>query len=386
MTVIAVANQKGGCGKTTTAINLAACLGQKGQHVLLIDMDPQGHASLGLGMRCEDIPGLYEVFAGEATLDEVVLPEVVPGVDVVPATISLAAAEHLLEDSAQRERQLSRHLDPLRHRYHYMVIDCPPALGFLSVNALRAADQVLIPIEMSLFALDGIDRLCETVALLREKYQVDLPIRVVPTLVDNRTRLTRQFLRQIWERFADEVSPVMVHYTVRLKEAVVAGKPIISFDPSSPAATQYMRLADEVIDGLGERRRAVDAPGDPPPVSRPAGVFIDASFRPEAPAGTGPAGEDRRQRVILRLPGFAGQHVQVAGDFNDWIPDRGVETRVHDGMLEKILIVAPGLYQYRLVVDGKWIDDPVNPARIPNHVGGHNSLLRVHARREPATA
>lgn len=385
MTVIAVANQKGGCGKTTTAINLAACLGQKGQRVLLIDMDPQGHASLGLGMRCEDIPGLYEVFAGESTLDDVVLPEVVPGVDVVPATISLAASEHLLEDENQRDRQLSRHLEAVRHRYHYMVIDCPPALGFLSVNALRAADQVLIPIEMSLFALDGIDRLCETVALLREKYHVDLPIRVVPTLVDNRTRLTRQFLRQIWERFADEVSPVMVHYTVRLKEAVVAGKPIIEFDPSSPAATQYMRLADEVIDGLGERRRAIDAPTDPSRRVEPAGVFIDASYRPESAVATA-IGDDRRQRVILRLPGYARHQVLVAGDFNDWVPDQDVETRVHGDLLEKILVVAPGLYQYRLIVDGKWMDDPVNPARIPNHVGGHNSLLRVHERREPATA
>lgn len=370
MRIIAVANQKGGCGKTTTAINLAACLGVKGARVLLIDMDPQGHSSLGLGVSSDDIPGLYEVFSLEKTLAEVILPDVCNGVDLIPATISLAAVEQQRLEIPQREQQLAIHLRQYGERHDYVIIDCPPALGVLSFNALRAANEVIIPIEMSLFAMNGIERLHDTINLLQKKYDIEIPIRVLPTLVDKRTKLCRRFLRQIWEKFAEEVYPLMVQQTVRLKEAACAGKPIIEFDPLCLAADAYMRLADEVL--LNDE----SAKADIYPASTDTAAAQEPRQNPVIPtpelSSPGP-----EQQVILRLQGYAGKNVKVAGDFNDWQPDYNVETRTIDDTLEKVITASPGFYQYRLIVDGSWQEDPYNPIKVPNQVGGHNSLLRI---------
>ena len=252
MKIIAIANRKGGCGKTTTAINLAACLGKREQRVLLLDLDPQGHSSLGLGVFNEHARDLYDVFTGEVKLEEIILPGVFTGVDMVPATMTLAAAEHLPVRSDERDRQLEIHLAPIRHRYDYIVIDCPPSMGLLCFNALVVADLVLIPIEMSLFGLHGIDQMYQTIGQLRERYGRDIPIRVLPTLVDSRTRLCRKFLHEVGERFADDVLSVMVQFTVRLKEAVREGMPIIAYDPTSTVAVQYGRLADALMSTLSE--------------------------------------------------------------------------------------------------------------------------------------
>lgn len=246
MKTIAITNQKGGCGKTTTAINLAACLGRKDKRVLLIDMDTQGHASLGLGMHCEGHAGLYDAFANQARLSDVIIPEVVTGVDIVPATTSLGAAEHILSGWLQ-EHELSIQLEELEGIYDYVILDCPPTLGLLFVNALLAADEVIVPIEMSIFAINGIERLRNTIRHLEEAHEVSIPILVLPTMVDTRTRLARSYLRKIWEEFPDEVLPLVVHHTVRLKEAAAEGKPIIEYDIRSPAAADYQRLAYELI-------------------------------------------------------------------------------------------------------------------------------------------
>lgn len=374
MKVIAVANRKGGCGKTTTAINLAACLAKKKFRVLLLDLDPQGHASLGLNAYHEDARDLSHVITRQAKLEEIIITDVFPGLDVAPATLALGSVEQLPQEHGQRDRLLEEPLASIRDRYDYVVVDCPPSLGLLSLNALAAADLVLIPIEMSRFGVAGVERMYETIALLREREEREIPIRVLPTLVDSRTRLCRHFLREVWERFADDVSPGAVLYTVRLRESVHNGVPIVAYDPTSPAAAQYDALAEELTAVLrGERKF-----GDPTAQISAIGRALEEARKRNAP--------DLRQKVVLRFYGYPDQDVQLAGDFNNWEPDHNITTRRVGDSVEKVLKLQPGVYQYRLIVDGRWQDDTANPDRMQNLMGGYNSILRVEEQREAVGA
>ena len=406
MNIIAIANQKGGCGKTTTSINLAASLGEKGYKTLLIDADPQGHTSLGIGQRRQEEPGLYEVFALDFPMSGTIIPDVCEGVDLVPATISLAAVEHVLADMPHRERQLHDHLESLGTSYDYVVIDCPPALGLLSINAIRAATRVLVPIDMSLFAIDGIERLSETVEMVVQKYGLDIEVNILPTMVDKRTKLCRKFLLGIWERYQDNVLPVMINYTVRLKESVCEGKSIIQYESGSNAANDYRELANEILrrsaneqtmanDELSWLMTRIDEAKAIPELSA-EGITTDeevlsteicdeiinelnddvdneATDSVLTVAGT----TDDLQRIELIYPDYNGRDLKIAGEFNDWVPDQGVETILEETETRKIFFVEPGEYQYRLVIDGKWRNDPTNPEQVLNSLGVHNSMLKV---------
>ena len=369
MNIIAIANQKGGCGKTTTAINLASELGKRAKRVLLIDMDPQGHASLGLGVCDRDLPGLYAVFADEASLYDVIVSDVVPGVDLVPANITLAAVESLLSGQPGRERQLHEQLEQLGELYDCVLIDCPPSLGLLSINALRAAKQVLTPIEASRFALDGVQQLQDIVNLLVEKYQLELPIKAVPTMFDNHTRFAQTIRQHIRDQLPVSLSAVRIRHTVRVREAAYFGKALTDYAPHCTAAADYQQLADEILTA-GEQVAVTQIEDE----LETTNVTL---YGEEEMSDTKQTVQ--RQMVVLTFDDIDCRRLQVAGDFNNWVPDRDIETRNLNGHWQKVITAPPGVYEYRIIVDGKWQQDPTNPAEVPNEMGSVNSLLQIPA-------
>lgn len=247
MNIIAVINQKGGCGKTTVSVNLAALLADQGHRVLVIDADPQAHSSLGLGFLHTDSAGVFEALTGTVPARECIIENQLPNLDLLPGSISMAALEHSLSQVSERHRQMSYLIDSLDDIYDYVIIDCPPALGLISINAMGAATSVLVPVDISIFALDGIYRLEDTLALVNEKKGWTSRYHILPTMVDERTRMTREFLSQLQDLYGDYLLESRIRHTVRLKESLMRSQPILQFDSRSPVVDDFRALALELI-------------------------------------------------------------------------------------------------------------------------------------------
>jgi chromosome partitioning protein len=294
MRVIASANQKGGCGKTTTAINLSSSLSLKGQRVLLIDFDPQAHATMGLNVKPGDLEkSIYDVVTpnkNEPLGIEDILWSIRENFDLAPSSIILSAFEQELSGLEGREDRLLQAIQPLEEKYDYIVIDCPPSIGHLSFNALRASEEVIIPIDMSLFSLRGVSKLLEIIILLKDKIGHDIRSRALITMFDRRTRYSRIVLEKVKADFQSNVFETVIRYNIRLRETADFGLPVGDYDKHSIGHEDYENLADEILRSDASRMQEhFNALGAPQDILQKTEAYIDIAR--ELPEDESPVSE-----------------------------------------------------------------------------------------------
>ncbi len=352
MRVVAIVNQKGGCGKTTTAINLAACLAAQSRNVLLIDLDPQAHATLGLSVKPEEAErGMYEVLIGETPLEDVI-SQVLPNLSLAPSNIALSAIEQFLAGTPERERQLAARIATLADSFDYILIDCPPSVGLLTFNALIACEEAIVPVETSFFSLQGVVKLSETIKLISEKVGHEIVVRILPTKFDRRAGYAKDVLAKIRERFNPITMTTTINLNDKLREAVSLGLPITEYAPDSAGFKDYMALAREVITAEKIKARSTEVEG-----------------------GLGP---HARSGVVFSIKALGAHDVKLAGDFNGWVPDRDVfSLKQEGGVWKKFVLLPPGSYQYKFVVDDEWREDPNNGLTVQDSLGGQSSVVVV---------
>lgn len=446
MRTIAIINQKGGCGKTTTAINLAACLARLGQKTLLVDIDPQGHCGVGLAVPEEQIERtIYDTMIEPsdgrvARINEVVW-QIASDFDLAPSNIKLSAFEQVFAGRVGREDRLGKALAAVKGTYEWCIIDCPPSVGLLTFNALRACDECIVPVETGFFSLHGLAKQMETLQVLKEQCERDVLIRVLPTLYDTRTKLAREVLSELRNKFRSQLMESTVNFNTKLKEAASFGQPITEYDPGSRGYKDFVNLAREL---MGHRPSEVEATpmekmsrpaelvqrakalaqltniqfgrggmtpaaaaaspvtsGDtgtavldrPETAARPS-IFGDAfAAAPAATTAAAPVATPAKateqkieafygvkqvgEEVIFRARFDSARKVLIAGDFNGWSKMGTPLVSVAPGQWTTTLPLPRGRYRYRFVVDGQWLTDINNTDVEANQFGELNNVVEV---------
>lgn len=425
MRTIAIINQKGGCGKTTTAINLAAVMAEQGERTLLIDMDPQSHCALGLAVPEAQIERsisdlMRAGLDGTISFSDIVW-QIARNLDLAPSTMALAGIEQELAVQPDKDRRLMHVLSTVRDHYDFCIIDCPPSIGLLTFNALRAADEVIVPVETGYFAMQGSVKQEATIEMLARRAGHHVRFKALATMYDVRTKLAREILSELRRNFGERLLPVVVHFNSKLKEAASFGQAITEYDPGSRGYQDFEKLVSWLKANPPEKPKPIEPEAAPtvqsPALSRAAELVeraralsartaqlaaklsndtdvvrerrLDATVAVAEPPPVRTANLAEKlakiygvratsQGLLFVQPTNGSQQLFVAGDFNHWNP--AATPLRHDENLnvwQACISVPPGRYRYRLVVDGKWVHDPYNSYVESNPFGELNNVVEV---------
>lgn len=363
MRVLAIANQKGGCGKTTTSINFASCLALLHKKVLIVDLDPQGHSTCGLGVRETDAPlSVYDLLTQRTSILNVsqMLRKIDENLYLIPAYTHLTDIENEMAGIPGIEKKLRSQLQWIESQIpdiDYVIVDCSPSLGNLTWNALEAADEIIIPIEPSFFSLHGLAKISETLAALNQRRLVPIEINALLTIFDSRTCFGKEIYEEVKTFFKDKLFKAIIHESVLFKEAAAAGKSIVQYDRGSGAFRDYFNLAVEYLERQWDRVL--------PPKKLGWDSVVQSHLGPKKVHGG----------ILFQTVSKTARTVELAGDFNNWVPEPMM--RREDGLWQKIVSITAGTYRYKYIVDGEWQIDPCQPAHQMNAFGTFDSFLNL---------
>jgi len=404
MRIIAIVNQKGGCGKTTVSINLASALAGRGGRTLLVDMDPQSHCAVGLAVPEEQIEqSIYDILISNSRGEPLRLSEVLwqisDNFELAPASIDLAAFEQQMSGIGERENCLRSVLQQVKSDYDYVIIDCPPSVGLLTFNAIRAATDVIVPVDMGYFSLHGLSKQLDTLSVLARQCSQEIDVMVLASMYDIRTKMGREILGELRKHFSGKMFKTIVNFNTKLKEAASLGQPISEYDPASKGHRDFQTLAEELVGADTQMHRAelVGTLQDKlEAISASAEELLGSVEQPassEEAEIAETAGAKNLDAKLAELYGVRqaedavmfttlyprASTVQIAGDFNNWQPENTPLQKVgENGVWQIKLPMNKGKYRYRLVVDGQWQQDPYNEFTELNPYGEYNSVLEVH--------